>query len=153
MLGCGKGSTVRAKNKKHVQQVKSNKHAAGPEADVFELYVVMLKGPKESKVKDRRHYQRGHGDHERSAVHGGGGAGKALHRIAKAAGNQAEAQDQQQVADDAAGKGSLDHVDVPGSEREKSNDHFGEVAHGRAQNAAGGGTALRSQVAGGFTMR
>src|SRR5215470_14636776 len=120
-----------AEDKEQVQQVQENEDAAGPQAEVFQVDVAVLESTEEGEVEDSGHDQRGHGDHQHGAVHGGGGAGEALHGMARAANQQAQSQHQEQIADDTAGKRGLDHVDVSGAEGEDSDDHLGEITHGR----------------------
>src|ERR1041385_4320031 len=147
-----KHGAVGAKDKKKVQQIKKDEDPAGPEAEMFKVDVAVLERAEDGEVENGGHDQRRYGDHQHGAVHGGRAAGKALHRIANAAGDQAESEHKKQVADDAAGKRRFHHVDMAGMQGEEGDDHLRGIAHGGAEDSANRRPGIGCQNSGGFTQ-
>ena len=102
------------------------------------------------EVEDRRHHQRGHRNHEHGAVHGRCSPGKTQKIPLRSAHHNAEAQHQQQVSNDAAGKRGFDYLDMSIVQGKQGNDEFSCVSQAGIKKSAHGRPGVCRQRTGAF---
>ena len=84
-------------------------------------------------MKHRGKHEAGHRQREHRGTHSRRGSIESENRRLEPAGHQREAEDEQQVAQDASGDGCLDQVDQSGAERHDRDDQLRGVPEGRVE--------------------
>ncbi len=98
------------------------------------------------RVEERREDQRRHGQRQHGARHAGRGAVEGEHRLLEAGRHERQAENQQQVAEDAADDRRLDQLHHAGAECDDCNDQLGGIAEGRVEEAPHRRTGALGQV-------
>ena len=102
------------------------------------------------RVEERREDQSDDRERQHRGAHPGGGAVEPDLRAAEARGDERQAQDEEQVAQDAAGNGCLDQIHEAGAQRHDRDDELRRVAERRVEQSADGGSGLGREVLGGL---
>jgi hypothetical protein len=128
--------------------VSDDQHHRRGNAQRFNLRRLSIEAAVQREIEHRRHDQRHHGEEQHHCGVARGGTVEGLASPPEPADEEAQAEHQQQVADDAPGDRGLDQLDVPFVQRDDRDDQLRGVAEGGVQEPTKGRPRLARQLLG-----
>src|SRR5207253_2084552 len=135
-----------AQKEDQIRQIREQQHERDDDAELFEACRVRNEGTEYRRQQQARHGQ----DHQRG-IQSGQPLIELQEPVARAAGEERQAEHQQRVANDAAGDEGLHEDNQALTQRKEGDYQLRRVAEGRVEQAAPVGSEVNGELAGGVT--